>query len=492
MREAVELFSSLTSKTGSMQVVPVALPRFLDCAARLLDREPSLLDEIRHLLNRLAQPKVLAKTNRQDSAHLDLAEGVLAFREGRLKEALDLFDLARQNADRVQHEELMLTTRYYLTKAHYKSDRNREALQIARSSRERIPKPKFPKTAALISMLEAWMVFLCGDVTEARKILRIAESALWGSDYIENANLLSFKARIARKIGHFNESVELEQEAIDQFPSHVKHPTLTRCHAQKAFSLLLQAASLHRQGVPHFDREVGILRQQAYESIMAAHPESYRYQEANHRGMGRVHYVFAYYYHDLGEMTKALAELGKALFVARKFSDRALEINSMILQTRCAGTVSVEQAKQILDYADRTDNRRLKIRSRICLGTAFIRDKYRNLSAAQTLLGEARIAMLDSDQDYLRIELDELEQALRATRADDDRLLEITRTLANERKLDEIITMVEESVVGAVWLSCGQVTIKTAAALGTTRRRVRRILDRSRKISRLDSPPKKP
>jgi tetratricopeptide (TPR) repeat protein len=480
MRDALDLFPEIAGNVSRIPVNHRITSRVVDCATRLLDREPSLLSQIQRLFARLARPGVFTKVNRQDSARLDLAEGALAFYEGQLDRALSLFDLARQNADRIKDEELMLTSRYYLTKAHYKSDRYQEALRIARSAGQIAPTTKFVRTAGLIAMSEAWIVFVSGDLAEAKRILRNAESALWGSDFIENANILSFKARIARRTGNFDESADLEQEAIDQFPPHLNHPNLSRCYAQKAFSHLLQAQALLRERGSQSSVEVGRFQQQAYECLAAAQPSDYRHHEASHRAMGRVHYVLGIYHFDLGQTGKAVAEFDKALFVARKFSDRALEINTLIFQSKCNNTSSVEQAKQVLHLADETDNRRLKARARINLGLAFVRDRFRNLTAARKLLDEARCLLADSDQDYLRTELNDLERALRVASAEDDQLFEVTRTLVHDRNLDDIVKMVEDSVVGAVWSSHGQNTAATAKALGTTRRRVRCILNRHR------------
>jgi len=283
-------------------------------------------------------------------------------------------------------------------------------------------------------------------------------------------------------MGDFKGSADLEQEAISEFPAHLNHPNLSRCYAQKAFSLLQQAGTLLREQDSYSQSELGSLRQQAYECLITALPKGYHHHEAHHRGMGRVHYVLGVYYYDLGQMRKASEELEKARFVAGKFSDRSLEINSLILHAKCIGASSVEQAKQVLELADRTDNRRLKIRARISLGAAFINDKFRNLIAARTLFDEARSWMLESDQDYLRTELNDLERALRIARAEGDRLFEVTRTLVNEHSLDDIIKMVENSVVGAVWSSCGQNTSATSTTLGTTRRRIRGILNRRRSL----------
>src|SRR2546422_1063623 len=89
-------------------------PVLLDCLARLLDLDRGHLSLVQILLSRFSKDRRILQRNREDSARVDMTEGIVALYTGDLLTAIDLFDLVRRNARRLNHAELFGAASYYL------------------------------------------------------------------------------------------------------------------------------------------------------------------------------------------------------------------------------------------------------------------------------------------------------------------------------------------------------------------------------------------
>jgi tetratricopeptide (TPR) repeat protein len=476
LNEAMSFFQPLASRVYRLSISQPKYTHVLESVARLLDHDVSLLPRAKEMLFRATTGKIVDTLDRRSSAMLDLAEGIIAFYDGNGGEALRMYDLALQNAKRIRDWHLTLAATYYITKAHYKSDRYEEALNLAQSIRA-IPGSGYSLLRGLIQLMEAWILFVEGDVPAAEKLLGRAEKLVSGKDHIEAANIVAFKGRIARRLGRFQESVTLYAEAIKSLRADETNPALVRCYAQQAFSLLHLADSLGASSENSSVQLAGRTRQQAYEALQAVYPA--KQNELSQRRTGaRVYYTLAVYFLGLGQTDRALQEIEKALNLGRQYGDRSMEINSLIVQSWCAGGRSVEVARRIMDLADKTDNRRLRARARIALGEAFLFDSYRNVPAAKQMEKEAGELLNDSDRDYVRVELDRLQSRLAHIHEKDNLLFEVTRSGAALSGLTKTVRTVETRIVEDAWRSADGNISEVAKMLKTTRSRVRRVLER--------------
>lgn len=474
LNQAIRLFPPLSKRLTHLSATESGYAHLLEAVARLLDRDRALLPQAKKMLDKATNRSVLNQFNRRDSVALDLAEGIVAFYDGQTEHALRLYRLALENAKRIGDWKYVLAATYYLTKAYYKGDHYEEALALAKGVKS-ISVSESSLLYGLIAMMEAWILFVKGEIASAQKTLSRAEKSLWGRDYLDDANILAFKGRIARRLGRFHESADLYAEAIRLFADGELHPVIIRCYAQQAFSLLHLADS-QALAVENSSNTTASLRQQAYDALQAVYP---RGPEAGRdRTDARVFYTSAVYFNSLNQTNRAVQEIEKALLLARKYGDRSMEINSLILQDRCLGTFSVEDTRRILISAEQTDNRRLRARARIALGEAFLSDQYPNSAGATQMLEEASDLLNDSDQDYIRTELHQLESRLSLIRDKDNRLLEVTRSGVTQHGLTKTLRSAETKIIEDAWRASGGNISEVATRLGTTRTRVRRVLER--------------
>jgi len=486
LTEAMSAFRSLSDRIYRLPISHPTYAHVLESIARLLDHDVSLLPRAKEMILRASKAAILNTLDRRASAMLDLAEGIVAFYDGNHDDALRLYDLALQNAKRVKDSHLTLAATYYLTKFHYKSDHYVEALTLARSSRS-IAVADFSLLRGLIQLMEAWIVFVKGDVVAAERLLRQTEKLVAGQDLIDAGNILAFKGRVARRLGRFQESANLYAEAIKTLPTDRSTSAVVRCYAQQAYSLLHLADSL---GVNSPAQVAGRVRQQAYEALQAVYPDKHA-EHGQRRTDARVYYTLAVYFAGLGQTDTALQEIEKALTIGRKCGDKSMEINSLILRTRCLGGTSVEEARRTVSSADETDNRRLRARARIALGEAFLQDSYRNVPAARQMEKEAAELLNESDRDYVRTELDQLHSRLAQIHEKDNLLFEVTRSAAALSGLAKTLRTVETRIVEDAWRSAGGNISDVAKTLKITRTRVRRVLERREVRAARPTPSKK-
>ena len=73
--------------------------------------------------------------------------------------------------------------------------------------------------AAVMQVLEGWILFQQGKWKEAVRISQAAENALRETDdYVTLGNIQSFYGRMARREGRFDKAIELFRKAIELLP----------------------------------------------------------------------------------------------------------------------------------------------------------------------------------------------------------------------------------------------------------------------------------
>ena len=110
-----------------------------------------------------------------------------------------------------------------------------------------------PKMAAVMRVMESWLIFQKGRLKEASAILREAEAALSETDdYISRGNIQSAYGRIARREGRYERALDHFENAIEEYRKHdPQHRNLARSLVNRSFVKRLIALGLQEK----LDRE---------------------------------------------------------------------------------------------------------------------------------------------------------------------------------------------------------------------------------------------
>src|SRR6516162_3368268 len=113
---------------------------------------------------------------------------------------------------------------------------------------------EYPKMAAVMQVLESWLLFQAGKPQEARSILKEAEAVLLKTDdHVTRGNIQSAYGRIARRQGRYDQALQHFADSIEEYKQrNPQHRNLARALANMAFVKHLIAFRLGKK----IDREV--------------------------------------------------------------------------------------------------------------------------------------------------------------------------------------------------------------------------------------------
>src|SRR5947209_3099510 len=208
-------------------------------------REPALLER---LLRRF--PKgVRARLPLCDYLQLRMAEGLLALLHDEPDEALPHFDLVVSMQDEIEEKELVAIAQFWNARCHRKKGEYDESLKHAGEARKYASSLGFPKMAAVMQVLESWILFQKGHLRDAARILDQAEQALRHTDdHITLGNIYSAHGRMIRRKGRYNEALQYFTRAIDQFRKRSsEHRNLARSLANIAYVQRLVAVQISKE-----------------------------------------------------------------------------------------------------------------------------------------------------------------------------------------------------------------------------------------------------
>jgi tetratricopeptide (TPR) repeat protein len=485
MKLAWQICERWKSEIDAVAPTDKAYALITNCLARLLDRHHSRtnIDRVQQMIT-AGESVVPEERSLADVARMQEAKGIILLHSVEFAAAITALELAMQIADLSKIADLRASTRYYLTRCHYKNGAYKPALKIAGEAKTLISEIGYSVPLALLQMTEAWLHFSQGELEKAEAILAQAERVLMDikGDNLEARNCIAFRARIAREMGQYQHSIDLCREVElltpegDDGSDHVTARTL----AHKAFAHILCAQTLPEGYVKenHLAQAKGDLR------------NAYRLAEDKHpRVVDRIYYYRAWLFAGVGQNEKALHNAKKAFDTASTTADYAIMAHSLILQAKAVEEPSeaLELARQAVEIANdkdgKTDARRVCARSLIALAMAYLEDPFRNLTEARRLMIRAEKKLRESDGDYLRDELAALKSTIEfvARKPHDDRI-DVRLGGIMETGLERGLQAIEEDAVQRMWERLGCNVWRTAKALKTSPTRVRGVLRRLRLI----------
>src|SRR5690242_375380 len=180
---------------------------FVGCIAQWFDIGYGEPVHIEQMLSRFPK-ETRGRLPVNDYLQLRMAEGLLELLRDHPEEALRQFDLVLSMQDEIEDKEVVAIAHFWNARCHRKKGEYDEALKRAGVGRELAQVLGFPGMAAVMRVLESWLLFQKGHLWEATRILDQAESALRNTDDdITLGNIYSAHGRMIRRQGQYKQAL---------------------------------------------------------------------------------------------------------------------------------------------------------------------------------------------------------------------------------------------------------------------------------------------
>ncbi len=485
------------------------------CVAQWVDigyGEPELIERLLACFPREKRCKLPVA----DYLQLRMAEGLLLLLRDRPDEALQQFDLVLSMQDEIEDREVVAIAHFWNARCHRKKGEYDEALKRAGVGRELAQALGHPKMAAVMRVLESWLLFQKGRYREASRILDQAEAVLRTTDDdITLGNIYSAHGRMVRRQGHYSESLKYFSRAIDHFERrNPQHRNLARTLTNIAYVQRLVAVQLGRQiDAEHARRQSSKvtpargrkqsqlqqheeLRSRAFANLDQA--EKIYSHHGHHHGIGSVLENRGLLYLDIGDLDNAGAQAAQAYELGKDVNDSILLARARLLQCEVengkleeeieGSTHSWEHAQAARDYAreaveaaKHTQNHRLLARAYIWRGLTACNPDLQDLEDAKRCCELAGSFLKNTDYDDLWEELQTLKQKVMPKGSMDPLLRAWSQGITGEETFQELTEQFAEIVIPKVWEKEDQKVSRVAKRLSISPKKVRRILARAGK-----------
>lgn len=445
--------------------------------------------------------------------HLHIAEAFVALSEEKHDRAVKELETVLSFEQEIKDKLLIAIAEFWNGRCRRRQGRYQDALPHIIKSKKSMLELKYPQMAAVVQVLEGWVIFQEGNANEALRILGEAESVLLETDdYVTRGNINSAYGRIARRQGQYDQALSRFAVAIEEHKKrNAYHHNLARSLVNTAFVKRLFALQLRnkidreranrrkelRDIAPgdthlHPQRYLERLREEAFEHLAEA-SEIYNRMD-DQRGLGNAYITRGYLYLDNGDLDHASSDglLAHELGITRK--DDVLQARSRVLQTlvECAkieeqiedgdsasqsSLLAYEFARDAVTHAKCTQNRRLTAKSYIALGLAICCSAPDEMETAWECCDQATALLNPENKDYVwRCLLQSLKNKLRNEGHIDSSLREWSQGIIGNKTFQQVSREFENIVIPRVWKREGKRISHVAARLSISPKKVRRIL----------------
>ena len=468
---------------------------------------------VKELLARFPQP-IRAALPLSDYVHIRMAEGLVAMSEEEFEKAIAEFERVLSFEAEIRDRELVAIANFWIGRCLRRMGRYDVAVGYTIKGKNLALELGFPRMAAVMQVLESWLMFQEAKPQEARRILREAESVLLETDdHVTLGNIQSTYGRIARRQGRYDQALQHFGKSIDEYTRrNPEHPNLARSLANMAFARRLIAMRLSRK----IDREAarqakrrGRPRPSSPKIRERAHLEQLRAEAmadleragqiyaryGDHHGLGTVHVDRGLVFLDGGDLDTAAEEAAKAYRLGEEKKDYILEARARILQAAVENGSFEEQiedkselshraqaafdlAREAVECARHTQNRRLLARAYLAQASVLANDFFSDPDGASECCDRAAALLNPQGQDYIWEHLQTLRSRLLRTGGVDSTLRQWSHGIVGNRTFQQISEEFAAIVIPKVWKREARKVSRVAARLKISPKKVRRILRR--------------
>jgi tetratricopeptide (TPR) repeat protein len=480
------------------------------CVAQWVDIGFAGPELLRDLLNRFPT-QCRARLPLVDYLHLRMAEGLLAMVEEETEQAVHHFQFVQSVEEEIRDTQLLAISNFWIGRCLRKEGRYDDALSYTIKGKTLALERGYPVMAAVMQVLESWMLFQKGKLSEATAILREAEAALSETDdFITRGNIQSAYGRVARRLGRYDRALEHFENSLAEYKRRdPQHVNLARALVNTAF--VKRQIALELQNAIDEElarRRSGSLAEKAAETLRTRRSQIARLrseavaqlsealgiytQHHNHRGIGSVHINYGSLYLDEGDLDHASAEGAEAFRHGEEKRDYILMARARMLQCMVENARLEEQigedtarhaqlahdlARDAVDFAKQTQNRRLLARTLVWQGLTYCNDSHGDHDAARRCCDAAFALLRPGGQPYTWQDLETLKAKVRHSGRIDASLQEWSEGQTGDKTFQQITEEFASIIIPRVWEREERKISRVAQKLSISPKKVRRILD---------------
>jgi tetratricopeptide (TPR) repeat protein len=465
-------------------------------------------------------PGLRSKLPIADYICLRMAEGMSAMVEEAMDAAIAHFDFVLSLGEELDDRFLLAIVYFWKGRCLRRKGDYDEALIYTGKGRDLALALGHLRMAAVMQVLESWLLFQQGKWKEALRISQAAEKALRETDdYVTLGNIQSFYGRLARREGRFDKAIEFFESAIRHYDRRdPQHPNLARslanmALAKRGIALQLQkridrdaqrrrktSAATGRDSAERDSRKhdyrsrLTQLRREAIEHLEAA--RAIYQQRPSHHGVGTVYMNAAYIHLDGGDFQRAEEEAASAYEVAEQKQDyilmgRARILECMIENAKVEEEIgegadpgsharrALEFSQEAIELAKHTQHHRLLANAHLWRGLTQCNSFFDNPEAARESYDLARASCGANQPDNnMWQDLQTLSAKILRKGSVHPALKAWSQGAVGEKTFRQISEEFAEIVIARVWEREGRKVSRVAARLSISPKKVRRILAR--------------
>ncbi len=442
------------------------------------------------------------------------AEGMAAMACEEVDQAIAHFDAVLALECDIDDPEIVCIAGFWKARCQRKKGEYEDAFRHAVRARQLAREAGFERVAAVVGVLESWLLFQKGRRKDALKALREAEASLSSADDpVVSGNMQSTYGRIFRQEGrhdraihHFNNAIE-EYRKLDRREMRLARTLANLAYVKRLVALELRykidadvarrkqpgrVADAAEPPQPNYRETFTRLRAEAFQHLEEAavvcevHP--------NHHIAGSVHLNRGLLHLDGGELDAAEQEGARAFALGEEKQDLILMARARILQCMVENAKLEEGVQEdprhhaqsalyyirdAIGFARATQNRRLLARVHTWHGLTLSNEFFHAHEEAIEAMNAARGYL---DQGFHDTAWDDY-QALRArvvkTHTIDQTLHAWSQGAVGDKTFKQISEQFAEILIPKVWELEGRKIARVANRLAISPKKVRRALARA-------------
>jgi tetratricopeptide (TPR) repeat protein len=446
-----------------------------------------------------------------DYLHLRMAEAVLAMSNEDFETAIRHLLLVQSFESEIADTELLAIANFWAGRCFRKMGRYSDALTYTERAETLALSCGYTQMAAINQVTRSWLAFQKGKLQEANTLLRQAEDALNPtSDYLSRGNIQSAYGRIARRQGKYERAWECFERAIGEYRAgggghlQLARTLLNLAFVQRLIALHAQRdldrAAASRRGAAgeppaalsdarELRARIERIRKEVSEHLQEANETYARFR--NHRGIAGVHINRGFLYLDSGDLERAASEAAEAFAHGSEKSDNIVMARARTLQCIVENTAMEEQvgdtgrhreaaetfAREAVEFAGRTENRRILARAYVWQGLTFAAEPADPDAARRCCEQAAALLQPEGlERQYTWDDLEALKARVLKARPIDGVLRAWSAGIVEHTSFQQMTEEFARIIIPKVWEREGRKVSKVAEKLSISPKKVRRIL----------------
>jgi tetratricopeptide (TPR) repeat protein len=509
VEKATILLQSQSATLSSLKATEKNAPILVGYLAQWVDIGYGDIALVKKLLTKFSQ-SARGELQLNQYVHLCMADALIAMRHHKYDHAIRHLETVLSLHHEIRDLELEVMSNFWLGKCHMREGRIETAIICTVKAKELAWEMGWHGMSTVIQVLQGDLTSQIGKPSEALRILQAAERFTQTDDYIARGNISSTYARIARREGKFEESLQLYEKAVCEYKKRkFKHPHATRTLLEMGFVKRAIALKLEDQADKEAARRRGssveaandigrkqrlrieLLRNEARTHLTEA---ALRYKSENdNRGIGIVLINRSRLDLDSGQLDRAAIDAAEAFQRGHEKSDQVLKVRARVLESMIENAKFAEQiedgsdigrhaqlayqfASEAVNLAKETRNIGLLARALIAKGMVLANDYFSDRDAARACADEATRLLRRRGENYMYEDLEIIKARIRQMSGIDRVLREFSPTNVENRTFQQISEEFASIVIPKIWKSEGRKISRVVERLSISPKKVRRIL----------------